>query len=176
MDKLKKTNQHAYDWLKENNPTHWSMSHFSIRIHSDMLVNNLSESFNKGKPILTMMETIMTKIMLLIVKKKEEVEKWKGMLCPKIRKKLDVNIKDSLRCVPSHAGGDRHIKVRRKEPDEPQATERLSKRGVDMRSKDTKLVFKTKWFPQLSNSYPKSTREYPKSIGCPNSVTNCPNL
>ncbi|MFQ6645094.1 hypothetical protein Gotur_019782 [Gossypium turneri] len=58
MDELKKTNQHAYDWLKEKNPTHWSMSHFSIRSYSDMLVNNLSESFIKmilearGKPIL----------------------------------------------------------------------------------------------------------------------------
>ncbi|MFQ6622979.1 hypothetical protein Gotur_002002 [Gossypium turneri] len=77
MDELRKTNQHAYDWLKEKNPTHWSISHFSIRSHSDMLVNNLFESFNKmileskGKPILTMMETIRTKIMLLIVKKKE---------------------------------------------------------------------------------------------------------
>ncbi|XP_012477480.1 uncharacterized protein LOC105793095 [Gossypium raimondii] len=114
IDELKKTNKHAYDWLKEKNPTHWSRSHFSIRSHSDMLVNNLSESFNKmileakEKPILTMMETVRTNIMLLIVKKKEEAEKWKGMLCPKIRKKLDVNIKDSLRCVSSHAGGNRY--------------------------------------------------------------------
>ncbi|PPR96837.1 hypothetical protein GOBAR_AA23833 [Gossypium barbadense] len=79
-----------------------------------MLVNNLSESFNKmileaiGKPILTMMETVRTKIMLLIVKKKEKANKWKGTLCPKIKKKLDVNIKDSLSCVPSHAGGDKY--------------------------------------------------------------------
>ncbi|KAH1056072.1 hypothetical protein J1N35_034137 [Gossypium stocksii] len=90
------------------------MSHFSIRSHSDMLVNNLSESFNKmilearGKLILTMMETIRTKIMLLIVKKKEEADKWKGMMCPKIKKKLDVYIKDSLRGVPSHAGEDKY--------------------------------------------------------------------
>ncbi|MBA0869074.1 hypothetical protein Goshw_022910 [Gossypium schwendimanii] len=61
----------------------------------------------KGKPILTMIETIRTKIMLLIVKKKKEIEKIKGILCQKIKKKLDVNIKDSLRCVPSHVGGDR---------------------------------------------------------------------
>ncbi|XP_017632494.1 uncharacterized protein LOC108474980 [Gossypium arboreum] len=114
MDELRKTNHHAYDWLKKKNPTHWSRSHFSIRSHFDMLVNNLSESFNKmilearGKPILTMMETVRTKIMLLIVKKKEEADKWKGTLCPKIKKKLDVNIKDSLRCVPSHAGGDKY--------------------------------------------------------------------
>ncbi|XP_016691021.1 uncharacterized protein [Gossypium hirsutum] len=114
IDELKKTNKYAYDWLKEKNPTHWSRSHFSIRSHSDMLVNNLSESFNKmileakEKPILTMMETVRTKIMLLIVKKKEEAKKWKGMLCPKIRKKLDVNIKDSLRCVSSHASGNKY--------------------------------------------------------------------
>ncbi|KAK5777467.1 hypothetical protein PVK06_045434 [Gossypium arboreum] len=62
----------------------------------------------RSKPTLTMMETIRTKIMLLIVKKKEEAGKWKGMLCPKIKKKLDVNIKDSLRCVPSHAGRDKY--------------------------------------------------------------------
>ncbi|XP_012437939.1 uncharacterized protein LOC105764033 [Gossypium raimondii] len=93
MDELKKTNQHAYDWLKEKNLTHWSMSHFSIKSHSDILM--ILEV--RGKPILTMMETIRTKIMLLIVKKKEEADKWKGMLCPKIMKKLDVNIKDSLR-------------------------------------------------------------------------------
>ncbi|XP_052477255.1 uncharacterized protein LOC105800338 [Gossypium raimondii] len=203
MEKLKKTNQHTYDWLKEKNPTHWSRSHFSIRSHSDMLVNNLFESFNKvilearGKPILTMMETIRTKIMLLIFKKKEETDKWKGMLCPKIKKKLDVNIKDSLRCVPSHVGGDKYqvecgldsqhvvdlvenscscknwdltsipcmhvladirlkdefpetyiqtwppdrpTKVRRKEPDEPKTTEKLSKRGVDMRCSKCKRI------------------------------------
>ncbi|PPR89467.1 hypothetical protein GOBAR_AA31219 [Gossypium barbadense] len=51
----------------------------------------------RGKPILSMMETIRTKIMFPIVKKKEEADKWKGMLCPKIKKKLDVNKKDSLR-------------------------------------------------------------------------------
>ncbi|MFQ6670095.1 hypothetical protein Gotur_035126 [Gossypium turneri] len=30
------------------------------------------------------------------------------MLFPKIRKKLDVNIKDSLRCVSSHVGRNRY--------------------------------------------------------------------
>ncbi|KAG8479744.1 hypothetical protein CXB51_029261 [Gossypium anomalum] len=209
MDELRKTNQHAYDWLKKKSPTHWSRSHFSIRSHSDMLMNNLSESFNKmiletrGKPILTMMETVGTKIMLLIVKKKEEADKWKGILCPKIKKNLDVNIKDSLRNwdltgIPcTHALAVIHVKnefpetyvqtwytkqtqlqiysnfvslvrgpkqwaplsnmlpvlppllrrppgrptkVRRKEPDEPQTTERLSKREVEMRCSKCKII------------------------------------
>ncbi|MBA0762666.1 hypothetical protein Gotri_012251 [Gossypium trilobum] len=90
IDELKKTNKNAYDWLKEKEP------------YSLMILEA------KEKPILTMVEIVRTKIMLLIVKKKEEAKKWKGMLCPKIRKKLDVNIKDSLRCVSSHAGGNRY--------------------------------------------------------------------
>ncbi|XP_016676269.1 uncharacterized protein [Gossypium hirsutum] len=209
MDELRKTNQHDYNWLKKKNPTHWSRSHFSVKSHSDMLVDNLSESFNKvilearGKPILTMMETVKTKIMLLIVKKKEEAGKWKGILCPKIKKKLDVNIKDSLRnwdltgipCMhalavihvknefpetyvqtwytkqtqlqiysnfvspvkgpkqwaslsnmllilppPLRRPPGRPTKVRRKEPDELQTTERLSKRGVEMRYSKCKII------------------------------------
>ncbi|PPD68386.1 hypothetical protein GOBAR_DD34735 [Gossypium barbadense] len=102
MVELKNTNQHAYDWLKEKNSTHWSRSHLSIRSQSDMLVNNLSEYFNKvilearGNSILTITETIKTKIILLIVKKKEEAEKIKEILPPKIKKKLDVNMKNSL--------------------------------------------------------------------------------
>ncbi|MBA0634849.1 hypothetical protein Godav_029627 [Gossypium davidsonii] len=51
----------------------------------------------RGKSILTIMKTIKTKIILLIVKNKEEAEKIKGILPPKIKKKLDVNMKNSLR-------------------------------------------------------------------------------
>ncbi|PPS11637.1 hypothetical protein GOBAR_AA09016 [Gossypium barbadense] len=63
----------------------------------------------------------------------------------------------------------RPIKVRRKEPDEPQTTERLSKRGVEMRLKGIKLVL------DPATGYPKSARGYPNSTRCPNSVTYCPN-
>ncbi|KAH1032513.1 hypothetical protein J1N35_044687 [Gossypium stocksii] len=55
-----------------------------------------------------MMETIRTNIMLLIVKKNEEAEKFKGNLYSKIKKKLDANIKDSIRCFPSHVDGEGH--------------------------------------------------------------------
>ncbi|KAK5793909.1 hypothetical protein PVK06_035085 [Gossypium arboreum] len=140
------------------------------------------------------------KIYEYLLEKKEEANKWKGTLCPKIKKKLDINIKDLLRCVPSHAGGDKYqvecnpgsqhvvdlvqnscscrnwdltsipcmyalavidaslsnmlpilppplrrppgrpTKVRRKELDEPQTTERLSKRGVEMRYSKCKII------------------------------------
>ncbi|KAH1121790.1 hypothetical protein J1N35_004950 [Gossypium stocksii] len=102
MAELKNTNEDAYDWLKGKNLAHWSRSHFSLKSKSNMLVNNLCECFNKmifevrRKPILTMIETIRTKIMLLIVNKKEEAENFKRNLCPKIKKKLATNIKDLI--------------------------------------------------------------------------------
>ncbi|PPR92120.1 hypothetical protein GOBAR_AA28550 [Gossypium barbadense] len=184
------------------------MSHFSIRSHSDMLVNNLSESFNKmilearGKPILIMMETVRTKIMLLIVKKKEEADKWKGTLCsqhvvdlvqnscscrnwdltgipcllalsvihvknefpdtyeqtwhtkqtqiqifsnfvsPVRGPKQWASLSNMLPILPPplRRPPGRPTKVKRKEPDEPQTTERLSKRGVEMRCSKCKII------------------------------------
>ncbi|PPE02239.1 hypothetical protein GOBAR_DD00766 [Gossypium barbadense] len=140
-----------------------------------------------------MTKTIRTKIMLLIIKKKEEAEKIKEILCPKIKKKLNVNMKDSEHVVDLEENScscknwdligipcmhavvvihlkdeypktyvktwlvkgpkqwefvldmlpilphrlrrllDRLTKVRRKEFDEPQTTERLTERGVEMR-------------------------------------------
>ncbi|PPR85059.1 hypothetical protein GOBAR_AA35651 [Gossypium barbadense] len=47
-------------------------------------------------------------------------------------------------------------KVGRKELDEPQTTERLSKRGVDMRSNDIKLM------SQLSNRLPQINKRVPQ--------------
>ncbi|KAG8481110.1 hypothetical protein CXB51_025850 [Gossypium anomalum] len=252
MDELRKTNQHAYNWLKEKNPNHWSRSHFSIRSHSDILM--ILET--RGKPILTMMETIRTKIMLLIVKKKEEADNWKGMLCQRSRKRW-MYIKDSLRLnvvdlvenscscrnwdltgIPCmHALAVIHLKeefpetyvqtwytkqtqlqiysnfvnpvrgpkqwaslsnmlpilppplrrppgkptkVRRKEPNEPQTTERLSKRGVvEIRCSKCKKVGHNKRSckGEVGQNIPATLNQQQgtPTQGCPNSVTYCPN-
>ncbi|KAL4295530.1 hypothetical protein GQ457_12G008710 [Hibiscus cannabinus] len=91
-----------------------SKSHFSTRCKSDMLLNNLSESFNKmilesrDKPILTMMEMIRSKIMTRIVSKKEQAEKINGLLCPKIQKKLENAIGQSIRCWPRAASANKY--------------------------------------------------------------------
>ncbi|PPS05483.1 hypothetical protein GOBAR_AA15164 [Gossypium barbadense] len=69
----------------------------------------------------------------------------------------------------------RPTKIRRKETDEPQTTERLSKRGVDMSQKTQSWCSRLSGCPNSATGYPKSTREYPSSAGgCPNSTTNCP--
>ena len=69
-----------------------------------MLLNNLCESFNnyileaRDKPILTMMETIRTKLMQKIAMKSVAEKKYVGLLCPKIQKKLDAIILNATRC------------------------------------------------------------------------------
>ncbi|MBA0814460.1 hypothetical protein Gohar_020291, partial [Gossypium harknessii] len=73
----------------------------------------------------------------------------------------------TLRRPPS-----RPAKMRRRESDEPQTTTKLTKKGVEMKcnkcnklghnkksykgkSQDTKLVFITKWLPQLIKKLPQ---------------------
>ncbi|PPR86665.1 hypothetical protein GOBAR_AA34032 [Gossypium barbadense] len=69
----------------------------------------------------------------------------------------------------------RPTKVRRKEPNEPQTIERLNKRGVDMRSKDIKLVPQlNNKLPQISNRVPQLNRLPQLSYLLPNSSTSCP--
>ncbi|KAK8700552.1 hypothetical protein V6N13_018946 [Hibiscus sabdariffa] len=64
MAELKAISNDAFDWLNGNDPSQWSESHFSPFYKSDMLLNNLSECFNKmilearDKPILTLMEMV----------------------------------------------------------------------------------------------------------------------
>ncbi|CAI9266386.1 unnamed protein product [Lactuca saligna] len=46
MEELKKLNKDCYEWLKKIPPQHWSRSHFTGRAHSDVILNNLCETFN----------------------------------------------------------------------------------------------------------------------------------
>ncbi|KAK8696438.1 hypothetical protein V6N13_001573 [Hibiscus sabdariffa] len=114
MEQLKALSEADYTWVKDKDPAQWSRSHFSNRSKCDMLLNNHCESFNKSiseardKPILTMMETIRTKIMVRIVSKREAVEKCKGLLCGKIQKKLDINIEAFIRFWPTYAGAHKY--------------------------------------------------------------------
>ncbi|KAK8617549.1 hypothetical protein V6N13_080459 [Hibiscus sabdariffa] len=95
MDELKVFSEKAWQWLSPKDPTHWSKSHFSLGCKSDMLLNNNCECFNKlilearDKPIITLIESIRTKLMQRLAKRKDQAEKLTWLLCPKIQKKLD---------------------------------------------------------------------------------------
>ncbi|KAF3644680.1 hypothetical protein FXO38_20060 [Capsicum annuum] len=52
MNMLEKEDEEARNWFNDKPPKFWSKSHFRTTTKSDMLLNNLCESFNELKPIL----------------------------------------------------------------------------------------------------------------------------
>ncbi|KAF3954355.1 hypothetical protein CMV_020285 [Castanea mollissima] len=86
---------HKGKHLRTSYPSMWSRSYFTDYSKSDLLVNNLSESFNlyildaRDKPIVTMIEKIRRKLMRRFQLKREGMSKLTGKICPKIQAKLD---------------------------------------------------------------------------------------
>ncbi|KAK5770601.1 hypothetical protein PVK06_046752 [Gossypium arboreum] len=175
MDELRKTNQHAYDWLKKKNPTHWSRSHFLIRSHSDMcvsshaggdkyqvecgpnsqhvvdLVQNSCSCRNwdlTGIPCMHALAVIHVKNEFLETyvqtwyTKQTQLQTCSNFVCPVRGPKQWASLSNMLPILPPplRRPPRRPIKVRRKEPDEPQTTKRLSKRVVEMRCSKCKII------------------------------------
>lgn len=113
MESLKELDKSAYKWLALINPSHWSKSYFRTSPKCDLLLNNLSETFNsvildaRSKPLIGMIETIRIYLQKRLHAKREYIEKYDGLICPKVQGKLD-KLKDQSRiCIGSHAGGGR---------------------------------------------------------------------
>ncbi|XP_076912923.1 uncharacterized protein LOC143571364 [Bidens hawaiensis] len=95
MEEIKKTNLDMFFWLSEIPAARWSRSHFSGREKSDMLLNNLCESFNKqlvgaiDKLIITCLEYIREYLTMRIgtVKKMQAIAR--GPLTPQATKAWD---------------------------------------------------------------------------------------
>ncbi|XP_020109288.1 uncharacterized protein LOC109724768 [Ananas comosus] len=110
MEELKKLDKDAYDWLRKISPNQWSKAYFSSRAKSDILVNNLSESFNscileaRDKPIVSMLEWIRVRLMKKFYIKREGMEKYRGPICPNIQKKLEKLKVDARHCFPIPCG------------------------------------------------------------------------
>ncbi|KAK8698631.1 hypothetical protein V6N13_114742 [Hibiscus sabdariffa] len=132
-DKQKGLSSSRHAWLSGKDPTMWTKSHFSFRSKSDILLNNHCEFFNKmivearDKGIITLVESIRSKLMQRIAKKMDQAEKLTGPLCPKIQKKLDTALSLSHRSL-----GRPHKKHRRREAYEsPQGT-KVSRKSLKM--------------------------------------------
>ena len=95
MAKLKKLSPPAYDYLSKIPTATWSRSKFTTNPRSNLIVNNLLESFNfyildaRDKPILTMLDTIRRKLMRRFQVNRASIAKMSGKLCPKIQVKVD---------------------------------------------------------------------------------------
>nr|KAJ0200449.1 hypothetical protein LSAT_V11C600329540 [Lactuca sativa] len=95
MEKIKKLNNDAYEWLKQIPPQSWARSHFTGKAHCDALTNNLCEAFNskiedgRDAPIINCIEFIREYIMKKIVKVDKEIQKVVGPLTPTATTILD---------------------------------------------------------------------------------------
>ncbi|XP_074298003.1 uncharacterized protein LOC141628802 [Silene latifolia] len=94
MDGIKSLSNEAYEYLKAIPPQHWSRHAFGTQAKSNMLLNNLCESFNsvlkevRDKPILTHMEWMRRYVMKRNFDKREGVVNYKGKVMPYVSKYL----------------------------------------------------------------------------------------
>lgn len=93
MKELHQSDPAVAKWLMVVGPKFWARSHFTPQSRSDVLVNNLNESWNnyileaREEGIVNMLEWIRRKLMKRFQIKKERMEKYAGPIGPRIQKK-----------------------------------------------------------------------------------------
>ncbi|XP_058776090.1 uncharacterized protein LOC131650394 [Vicia villosa] len=98
MAELKKVDPKAYEWLMKVPTKTWCKHAFNIYPKCDVLMNNISESFNatilcaRDKAILTMCEWIRSYLMNRIASTVTKLEKWAHRIMPIPRKRLDKEV------------------------------------------------------------------------------------
>lgn len=95
MREIRTINPEAHTYLIKNSPRFWSKSYFTYNSKCDVLVNNMSETFNsvilgpREKPIITMFEEIRGYLMERWAKNRvKHFELEPGSILPNIKKKL----------------------------------------------------------------------------------------
>lgn len=111
LDKLKRRNQAAYDDFIERDTTKFCKVFIDPSSVSDMILNNISDTFNgyilsaRGKHIIHMLEEIRISLMERLHRKATELRGFNHIICPQIVKKLEEIKSFSRYCVP-HASSD----------------------------------------------------------------------
>lgn len=88
----------AFKYLDEFDPKCWSMHTFGTDSKCDMLLNNITETFNswikdaREMLLLTMLKLIRRQLMNQFVTKRAGIEKANWNICPHIREKLEKQI------------------------------------------------------------------------------------
>lgn len=115
MERLEQEDKEARKWFDhpERPFQTWTKALFKTHRRCDMLLNNLCESFNRyildarDKSIIALLEMIKNKLMKRLYKKKEWINKYQGIICPKIEKKLNQIRLEAALFRPNFFGGPR---------------------------------------------------------------------
>nr|GMC73464.1 uncharacterized protein LOC109146838 isoform X1 [Ipomoea batatas] len=95
MEELKLENEKAFEWLAARDPKHYCRAFFSTFPKTDMLLNNLCESWNgtilslRDKPLLIMCDKIRLYLMGRMQKNRDKMKTYPHKICPKIAKLLE---------------------------------------------------------------------------------------
>ncbi|XP_073137989.1 uncharacterized protein [Henckelia pumila] len=112
--KVNPTYETASEWLQKIPAEHWAGSYFKTDCLSDVVVNNLCESFNsyilgaRDKSIITMLECIRNKLMKRMQQKKAGMEKYVGDICPNILRRINKNQKISRSYYAFYSGNQEY--------------------------------------------------------------------
>ena len=106
MKEMRKVNEEAYKHLLKIPPRYWSKSMFKYNTKCDVLVNNMSETFNsviigpREKPIVSMLEDIRGYLMDRWAKNRAKIEEYSEEVLPRIKKMLERRIAVSRFFIP----------------------------------------------------------------------------
>lgn len=110
MKRMLNLHEPSHTWPSKRNPSQWARSHFRAEFKCDILLNDLSEAFNRSilnardKPVLTMLERVKMYIMLLMASRREFIEKCHDQLGPRVTKVSEENRRKGQWCISKHAG------------------------------------------------------------------------
>ncbi|XP_057809117.1 uncharacterized protein LOC131023590 [Salvia miltiorrhiza] len=95
LEEMKQESEAAHDNFIERGPQKFCKAFISLSPISDMIDNNVSETFNgyvvnaRGKLIIDMLEDIRCSLMARQFKKLSILDNWNDTICPQVRKKLE---------------------------------------------------------------------------------------
>ncbi|GKD79971.1 pentatricopeptide repeat-containing protein [Tanacetum coccineum] len=96
MDKVKRANPSAYQYLLDKDPKTWSRAYFHIGTNCEAVENGFSECFNsvllrvRNKPLITMLEAMRVIVLERMNTMRKLLESWSEDICPNIQKRLEV--------------------------------------------------------------------------------------
>lgn len=114
MSVVRACDEKAYNYLMGQNPITWSRHGFSKSTRSDMLLNNMCESFNawivpaRDKPVLSLCEWIRRQLMQRFVRNREAMQKYSDAFTPSVKKQIEAYKMEGTRnCQALWDGGSK---------------------------------------------------------------------
>ncbi|KAL2925795.1 Elongation factor 1-alpha [Bienertia sinuspersici] len=103
-DELEKADEAAALSFKRYNPKCFCRAYMSTSCKADVITSNLAETFNgyiihaRNKHLVDMMEDIRSQLMQRLVVKRKEMQQHTGLLCPRIKERLEKEKHEAAKC------------------------------------------------------------------------------